>query len=197
MTDQYGSQWSLPSSLREPSPVPFLPVQGATSRHPAAPAGVPKDSAQDAPAPPASKEVPQFSLLSPANFRSVYLDNKGAVARDHLANERTFLAWLRTSLLFVLIGIGLTQLFRLVEPEQSEDPLASRHTAKAVGKVLGTLFIGVGILLLLFGFVRYFEVQYLLQHNYYPATRIGVVALVSLVFALVVATFAAVFYTYN
>lgn len=29
------------------------------------------------------------------------LDNtKGSVARDHLANERTFLAWLRTSLSF-------------------------------------------------------------------------------------------------
>lgn len=34
------------------------------------------------------------------------LENKGAVARDHLAGERTFLAWLRTSLALASIGIG-------------------------------------------------------------------------------------------
>ncbi|GAA5960574.1 hypothetical protein JCM3765_005860 [Sporobolomyces pararoseus] len=41
------------------------------------------------------------------------LENKGSVARDHLASERTFLAWLRTSLALASIGIAITQLFRL------------------------------------------------------------------------------------
>ncbi|GAA99120.1 uncharacterized protein L969DRAFT_94298 [Mixia osmundae IAM 14324] len=41
------------------------------------------------------------------------LVNKGSVARDHLANERTVLAWLRSSLSLASIGVAVTQLFRL------------------------------------------------------------------------------------
>jgi uncharacterized membrane protein YidH (DUF202 family) len=63
-------------------------------------------------------------------YGSVTLENKGAVARDHLALERTFLAWLRTSLAFASIGIAVTQLFRLNTTLQSrnESMLSIRQT---------------------------------------------------------------------
>ncbi|KAI9815227.1 MAG: hypothetical protein M1826_002087 [Phylliscum demangeonii] len=48
-----------------------------------------------------------------ARYGGLELKNEGSVARDHLALERTFLAWLRTSLSFASIGIGIVQLFRL------------------------------------------------------------------------------------
>ncbi|MCJ1301616.1 hypothetical protein MMC08_004417 [Hypocenomyce scalaris] len=88
-------------------------------------------------------------------YGSVELDNKGSVARDHLALERTFLSWLRTSLAFASIGIAVTQLFRL-NVSVNESPA---HRLAALGKPLGATFLGISILVLVVGGRRYFESQ--------------------------------------
>lgn len=53
----------------------------------------------------------------------------GSLARDHLANERTFLSWIRTSLAFVGLGILVAE---LVEVEGTK--------AELVG--LGLIIVG-------------------------------------------------------
>ncbi|PYH79165.1 hypothetical protein BO82DRAFT_356765 [Aspergillus uvarum CBS 121591] len=137
-------------------------------------------------------------------YGSLELENKGSVARDHLALERTFLAWLRTSLAFASIGIAVTQLFRLnntgnvtgVDPSSQTlniDPASvaissAAQRLRSIGKPLGTTFIGVAILILLVGFHRYFESQYWIIRGKFPASRgsVGLIAIVAA--ALIVAT---------
>ena len=46
------------------------------------------------------------------NYKSITLENKGSVARDHMANERTF-SMVKNFISFITLGIGITQLFRL------------------------------------------------------------------------------------
>ncbi|KAI9035377.1 uncharacterized protein KD926_003677 [Aspergillus affinis] len=143
-------------------------------------------------------------------YGSLELENKGSVARDHLALERTFLAWLRTSLAFASIGIAVTQLFRLNSSTNSNissaevsshglpplmsppfyDPNAVHATItserlRSIGKPLGTTFIGVAILILLVGFHRYFESQYWIIRGKFPASR-GSIAFIAFVAAALI-----------
>jgi uncharacterized membrane protein YidH (DUF202 family) len=65
--------------------------------------------------------------------------------------ERTFLAWLRTSLSFASIGIAITQLFRLntsIANEGDSNSATSvnnidREKLRQLGKPLGVTFLGV------------------------------------------------------
>ena len=102
--------------------------------------------------------------------------------------ERTFLAWLRTSLAFASIGIAITQLFRLnttIANQQPPSILTDRDMAAAtklrhVGKPLGATFVAVSIVVLLVGFHRYFESQHWIIRGKFPASR-GSIALVTFI----------------
>ncbi|KAF2181966.1 hypothetical protein K469DRAFT_670407 [Zopfia rhizophila CBS 207.26] len=124
-------------------------------------------------------------------YGSVELENKGSVARDHLALERTFLAWLRTSLSFASIGIAITQLFRLNTTISSSDP-SLQNSPKArlrhVGKPLGAAFIAISIIILFMGFHRYFESQHYVIRGKFPASRGSIVFVALMAAALILAS---------
>ncbi|KAI1872634.1 hypothetical protein JX265_005514 [Neoarthrinium moseri] len=89
------------------SPARQSPARASPSRQPAVNGNASREEAHET-------EVKKHTWKDFfSSIWSIELENKGSVARDHLALERTFLAWLRTSLAFASIGIAITQLFRL------------------------------------------------------------------------------------
>ena len=98
-------------------------------------------------------------------------ENTGSLARDHLANERTFLAWVRTAL--AVIGLGVL-LGKLVETEG------------ILAEVIGLAMVAFGAAMLVYSVLRFERITNLLSANRFIAARLGplVLAALGLVVAL-------------
>ncbi|KAK9389694.1 hypothetical protein V1515DRAFT_594200 [Lipomyces mesembrius] len=113
---------------------------------------------------------------------NMLLDNKGPVARDHLANERTYLSWTRTSLSFATIGLAVTSAFR-----------GYGDGILIVGKIFGALFIILAIALMIIGTYRYYITAIWLQRGKFPPGRASILnitivacSLIAIAFILIV-----------
>lgn len=101
--------------------------------------------------------------------------NGGSVARDHLANERTFLAWLRTAL--GLVGLGV--LLEKLEPMEGASQWA------------GLVLVAFGGFSLLYAVARYLRVARHLTNGTFPIAKRG--PLLFSLGALAVTVFAGVY----
>ncbi|KAI8986182.1 hypothetical protein BD414DRAFT_398596, partial [Trametes punicea] len=110
------------------------------------------------------------------------LENSGSVARDHLASERTFLAYARTSLTIASTGVALVQLFTLSAATTNKD-------MERFARPLGAVMIIIGLVTLAVGVARYFLVQDALIRGVYPVARVSTTVLSFVMLALVVVVF--------
>jgi len=99
------------------------------------------------------------------------LDNRGSTARDHLANERTLLAWVRTAL--GIIGLGVV-FEKLVD------------SAGSTAVVASAVLISYGVGILVYSLYRYERVITYLERGEFPVARRGplMIGLLALVLAL-------------
>lgn len=86
------------------------------------------------------------------------VENRESAARDHLANERTFLAWVRTALGLVGLGVLIERLVADGGP---------------VSVIAGVAFIVFGGLCLVYAVTRYLWVAKNLERGRFPVAVRG------------------------
>ena len=100
-----------------------------------------------------SFNLKNLKALNPA----LVLQNSGSVARDHLASERTYLAYVRTSLGLTVAGVGIVQLFTITDFTSTE---ASAIPLLEANRRVHKLAMALGIMILIFALYMLFMGEY-------------------------------------
>jgi uncharacterized membrane protein YidH (DUF202 family) len=108
--------------------------------------------------------------------------------RVHMANERTFLAWIRTSIGIMAFGfvvekfaLFMKQMSIIIGKPTIENVITPSHGYSAM---IGISLVGLGTLLVLFAFLRYKKVKRQIDSNTFEQSSILVTLLTILVLAI-------------
>lgn len=106
-------------------------------------------------------------------------------ARDHLANERTLLAWVRTALTFMAFGVAVAKLGLLIRIAGLDHPSLREALPSATQSTLvGVILIAFGGALALTGTVRTRRWAHRIDPSYPPPPQRTLTLLASATVAL-------------
>jgi putative membrane protein len=106
--------------------------------------------------------------------------------RDHLANERTFLAWVRTAMGLIGLGFVVARMGLFLRQIAAEFPGPSRthgHGAGSEFLVTGVVFLAIGTALAGMSAWLHDRNRRAIEAENYEPTRLGVIVLAAVVVA--------------
>lgn len=109
--------------------------------------------------------------------------------RDHLANERTFLAWIRTSIGIMAFGfvvekfaLFIKQMAVFLAAEHPEAHLGRPSNLAGYSSVFGIFLVAFGVLICLLAFIKYKKVEKQIEdESYRPSTLLNVMLTLAVV----------------
>ncbi|KIA85068.1 YidH family protein [Kaistella jeonii] len=107
---------------------------------------------------------------------------KGGKVADHLANERTFLAWIRTSI--ALMGFGFVIVKFVIFIRQITNALRNDIVVhgKSNSATIGVAMVALGAIIALLAFLRYLQIEKQLNKDtYYPMHWLSILVTLTIV----------------
>ncbi len=99
-----------------------------------------------------------------------------------MANERTFLAWIRTSIGIMAFGFvvekfalflkQLSHYFSSVPPDGTKEPALPAHAVLSYSSIIGIFLVGFGALMAVLAFIRYKQVERQIDTDTYQPSLI-------------------------
>ena len=105
--------------------------------------------------------------------------------REHQANERTFLAWLRTSISLIGFGLAIARFGLFLQQSQAnESSDALQRTLLFDSQLLGISLIAVGIIIVALAAFRYDQVYWQIERVNYRPNRLLIWIVTALIMLL-------------
>jgi uncharacterized membrane protein YidH (DUF202 family) len=100
--------------------------------------------------------------------------------RVHMANERTFLAWTRTSIAIMAFGFVVEKFSLFVKQVEYYFGRETSPPSAGYSSALGIVLVGLGVLMGVLAYVRYRKVERQIDENTYaPSTILSVLLFIS------------------
>ena len=90
-------------------------------------------------------------------------------SREHLANERTFLAWIRTSIALMGFGFVIVK-FTLFLKQLSLLLDTTNVSTKGYSAITGVIMVAIGVLIAILAFIQYKKNRKQLKNNYFVSS---------------------------
>jgi putative membrane protein len=98
--------------------------------------------------------------------------------RDHLANERTFLAWIRTNLGIMAFGfvvekfsLFMREMVAVLGQSALEPPLATPSHLQGYSSIFGVSLVAIAVILSLFAFLKFKKIEKQINSQTYQPSR--------------------------
>jgi putative membrane protein len=103
-------------------------------------------------------------------------------AGDHLANERTFLAWIRTSIGIMAFGFVVVKFSLFLKQISLILGKGTVDQSKGYSSVAGIVLVIVGVIMLVFSYIKYKKTEEQLDAGYYKHSSLLITILTVCVF---------------
>ena len=105
---------------------------------------------------------------------------------EHQGNERTYLAWLRTSISLISFGLAINKFGVYLDQlaAKSGAPAAATSGSVVDAATVGLSLVGFGMLMVVWGAVRYTHVSWMIDRGDYRPNRAVILVITVLVLIL-------------